>query len=366
MPTAPKQAAILATLRQIAVQGLPGAMAHEALAKAVVHLIPGDMLCFMRHDSPERLADAWINQPELLPDLGVFLSEFYDGREAEAYPAYRDFLRGRRDVDLLHDPAGRLLDSAVYHELYKKIDFRYIVRAAFREGGIARGCLTLTRGHRSRDFSREELRQLAGVLPYVTHALHVPVSATPGREHVETAEGLLICNASGEVEYASPLGRTLLHDIAEVPVTAATLSDRCLGWAAPTLCRLVGDAARLAGGRPAAAPVVVKDNARGRYVLRVWQLAATAGAGMPGLYSVSIRRQVPLALRLLENPQVLALPMREKQVCLLLAEGLETREIARRMGLKPNTAISYIRALYARLGISGRHELLASLADFDK
>jgi hypothetical protein len=36
------------------------------------------------------------------------------------------------------------------------------------------------------------------------------------------------------------------------------------------------------------------------------------------------------------------------------------------MGIKPNTTISYIRALYTRLDISGRHELLARLAGADE
>jgi DNA-binding CsgD family transcriptional regulator len=64
---------------------------------------------------------------------------------------------------------------------------------------------------------------------------------------------------------------------------------------------------------------------------------------------------------LLESETVIALPAREKAICLLLAQGLETKEIAGRLGLTINTTISYIRSLYQRLGIASRHELLARL-----
>lgn len=60
----------------------------------------------------------------------------------------------------------------------------------------------------------------------------------------------------------------------------------------------------------------------GRFVIRVWRLMAVAGSS-PDLYTVSIRRYIPTALRLMQNPEVQALPAREKQVCLLLAQGME-------------------------------------------
>lgn len=98
-------------------------------------------------------------------------------------------------------------------------------------------------------------------------------------------------------------------------------------------------------------------------VIEINAAKVAAGDGTAGLYSVSIRRYVPLALRLLECPAVVTMPGREKQIALLLAEDRETREIADRLGLTINTVISNIRSLYGRLGIGGRGELIARLLD---
>lgn len=350
-------------MRQLAVLGLPGKMVRETIARIIPQLLPCDLVAFQHLDDSGNLADAWINFPEMLPALGVYLEYFHNAMEAEAHVTFDEFFRSTAAADRMHRNTGNYLESSLYNELYKSINFRYIMRTAFRDGEAARGCLMLSRGHGTKDFSDEEMRLSVSLAPYLTHALSAPAQSAEDCDTLETAEGLLICNGNGAIEFSSPQGRALLHDIAETSMTAATLSDRCQSWAFPQLRRLIGEARLLAGGKAASVPVIVKNNTRGKYVLRVWQMNSAAKTGAPDLYSVSIRRYIPVALRLLENPLVVAMPGREKQICLLLAEGLETKKIAQRTGLTPNTAISYIRALYQRLGINSRRDLVSRLVD---
>lgn len=337
-------------------------MLHETVASVMRRLIACDLVAFQELDSAGNLAGAWINYPEMMQELSVYLERFHNALEAEAHITFDEFFRRGVAQDMMHRGTGDYLRSSLYNELYKGIDFRYIVRTAFREGDQARGCIMVSRGHHGVDFSAEALRLLREVAPYLTHAFSAPPIILADENTVETAEGQLICDATGKVEYVSAQGRRLLHDLAEVPMTAVTLSDHCLGWARPHLRRLIGEAAKLADGRPGDVPALTRVTVRGRYVMRVWRMSASPDARPgPELYSVSVRRYIPLSLRLMESDTVMALPAREKAICLLLAQGLESKEIAVRLGLRLNTVISYIRSLYGRLGITGRRELVPRL-----
>lgn len=54
--------------------------------------------------------------------------------------------------------------------------------------------------------------------------------------------------------------------------------------------------------------------------------------------------------------------MRERQVGELVAAGRTTRAIARELGLSPATVATYVRRLYAKLGVQSRGALVAALA----
>jgi DNA-binding CsgD family transcriptional regulator len=58
---------------------------------------------------------------------------------------------------------------------------------------------------------------------------------------------------------------------------------------------------------------------------------------------------------------VRALPRREKQVCLMLAEGEAPQIIAKQMGISSNAVIQHVRSIYSRLNINRREELLNAL-----
>lgn len=353
-----KPSAALSTLRQMTVLGLPGPMMREALSSVIHGLINCDLVTILDIDKEGNIADGWLSLPEIIPAFGLYMEHFHNSGEGETYTTFRDFFRGAATVDLLHRGHGRILDSKIYHEVWRRTDTRYILRAALRESGRACGGIMLARFNGAHDFTVEEVRRMEAMSSYLMHALYAPEAERRAADNAETAEGMLICGERGVVEYASPQGRMLLHEAAAVaPLTAATLSDNCHRWSAHLLARLVGNTRLLSGGWAGAVPVIEVRNRYGRYVIRAWKLGAMADGGSSALYTVSIRRYVPQALRLLQNMEVQALPAREKQVCLLLAQGMEVKEIARKMDVAPSTVITYVRKLYHRFGINSREEL---------
>jgi DNA-binding CsgD family transcriptional regulator len=56
------------------------------------------------------------------------------------------------------------------------------------------------------------------------------------------------------------------------------------------------------------------------------------------------------------------LTRREKEVALLAAEGIASKDIAERLFLSPRTVDNHLQSVYAKLGVTSRAELRAALA----
>lgn len=356
-----KPAAARSALRQLAVLGLPGKMIRNALASVIQGLVANESVTILELDENANISDGWVSLPDILPSFGLYLEHFHNAREAEAYVTFHDFFRGAATIDLLHRGHGNLLGTEIYNEIWRSADTRYILRVALREGPRACAGIMLARGHGARDFNSGEIRLVESMAPYLTHALQAPGENCEDISNAEMAEGQLICGQSGKVEYATPQGRMLLHEAAEVPLTGASLSDKCCTWAMPLLKRLIGEAGRLKEGKPGGVPIAELKTACGKYTMRTWSMASTTGSGTPDLYIISIRRHIPFALKLMQCREIQAMSGREQQVCLFLAQGMETKMIARQLGISPNTVIHYIRAIFQQLDINSRHELLPRL-----
>jgi DNA-binding NarL/FixJ family response regulator len=63
----------------------------------------------------------------------------------------------------------------------------------------------------------------------------------------------------------------------------------------------------------------------------------------------------------MRRAHALDLTSRQAEVCVLLAEGLSTGEIAERLAISQNTANEHGRLVYSRLGVHNRAELTAKL-----
>jgi DNA-binding CsgD family transcriptional regulator len=90
------------------------------------------------------------------------------------------------------------------------------------------------------------------------------------------------------------------------------------------------------------------------YQLRGQQAAAIAsGRRASGLAALCEGAATPALLGKPRSP----LTTREEQVTALAAAGLSDKEIAERLGLSARTVHAHLRSVYAKLGVSGRHQL---------
>jgi len=147
---------------------------------------------------------------------------------------------------------------------------------------------------------------------------------------------------------------------ANVPRSGAILSAPCYKWAKPLLRRLATRLSALEAGRASGVPALWLNNDSGRYELRAHRLEPGTG-GASNLVGVQIQRRVPLVLRALESPVAHTLPLREKQACLMLIQGLTVSAIASRMGISANGVAQHVRSLYRRLQLHCREDLIRAM-----
>jgi DNA-binding NarL/FixJ family response regulator len=99
---------------------------------------------------------------------------------------------------------------------------------------------------------------------------------------------------------------------------------------------------------------IVAANAFGRFRLRAFPLS-------DGRFTVVIRRQEHVLIRLADAMRGLPLSAQQREVALLLAQGLNHREIARRLRVSVNTASYHIKQLFNKLDAHDRGEVVARI-----
>ncbi len=353
-----KQSAAFAAIRQIATLGYSGELALPALMTALRDIVAYDKVSFMWLDEEfnvTNMAGSDVVPPDV---MRYYLEQFHNKLESEEIPSNRSLM-----TSLVTDRSAtlpKLTGGNLFNNIFRPGGNRHFMRLAIRNGSQPVGILYLLRPPGSRDFTREEEMHLARAAPWLTHALVSPAKVAMEGKLVEEDSGLIIADAKGTVLFFSRGAKELLHRAADVPINPRTIDGR-LDWAQALIGRLM-QALMGAGDGSAGhdAPALTIRNVAGFFVLRAyWIESATLGAGRNA--AIQIQRQVPLPLRLMQSHRLRKLPPREQQACLLLAQGLTSTEIAKRMGISRNGAVYHIRSSYNRLGISRQEELVGIL-----
>jgi len=353
-----KPSSAIATLRYLASLNLPPAMTQSTVSLLLRDVVPSETCTILWFDQGCNLRDLHSNH--LCPrEIGLrFTSHFLNQHEKDAYIPHDQFFRENSRLDLLHRRSN-FQDTAFYDEFAQPMGFGRIARLAIRRSGVPVAAIWLTRTAGDSDFSKRELVYLLEATSYAEHILVGGSNDTPC-DTLSGESGQLIADHKGIVQYVAEGAEGLLHLAAGKPRDTTVLSVGCYDWARFLLLRLGRRIVALEMGQKADVPMIVVHNTSGSYILRACRLRDAIGKAS-NLISVQITRQIPLKLRLLELPQVRALPSREKQTCLLLLEGKSTREIALVMGVSSNAIVQHVRSLYNRLSVHSREDMLLAL-----
>lgn len=259
---------------------------------------------------------------------------------------FTDLANRQEPVGVLSlDTGGQPQSCHRFHEfLQPRFGFTDELRAAFRSEGMTWGVLALYRGPGGPAFSRQDAATLASVHELVAEAIRgLLFTGQPGTRHTSTEPAIIIVDSRGQPVQMTQTARERINELG--------------GWdkdSLPTNLLSVAAHARTS-------PQLARAHARtstGRWLtLRATTLGEPAESANVVITIDATPRaelsQVALAAA--------GLTQRELDVSTLVLQGASTRDIAHTLYLSPHTVQDHLKAVFAKLGVSSRREMIAKL-----
>jgi DNA-binding CsgD family transcriptional regulator len=340
-----------AAIERFADAGLPAQELLEEVAARIDRVVPSDgyflgatdpetTLCMgagIVHQLPAELCRPTWDYEFLVPD----------------YLKFTDVARSGRDVADLHEATGgRPERSPRWREYGTATGFRAELRATFTIGGAAWGVGQFDRLGDAPGYSDAEKTWLGRVAPVVARGLRQALIAEPAAAPTSRGPGIVVLDRDGRVVSTTREAEAWLDDIGPAftaPAgTAFPLPFLASAYAAHA--RAMADPESPAGAPPT----------RLRTRSGVWLLMhASMLQGMEQLALViEPARAGDVAPLIVE---AYGLTRRELEVARAIARGLGTAEIASTLCLSPHTVRDHVKALFEKVGVSSRGELIAKM-----
>ena len=353
--------AAIAHFRQLCCLGIDSQTAMPSLLPALRRLVGSTNTVFSWADDRGDIVNVYVDQPIPQTVASAFFSQFVNDR-ANNYSAIglRNFKQpGRMVYNSAQVFPKTFYRSEMYEMVWQPAQSDKLLWAAVPDNRGRPHGIGLTRMMGDPSFSQRDEQILGQLLPYLMHAVSAPDKGPS--ELVESGEsGLIIVNAIGQVQHQSPESHRLLVLAAHPRLATGHVDWRSDQLISVILTKLRQNLAALMTGNPVPPPGWAQENRWGRFAFRAFPLAPTEDSGNP-LVAILIERQVPIQLALMEAMQHLPLSIKQKQVCLLLAEDLSYRAIADRLHIKPNTVIDHVRKIYDKMDVRSHEELRKKL-----
>jgi DNA-binding CsgD family transcriptional regulator len=321
----------------------------RALASQLQAAVPGEALLLLRTDPTTLLPTDGVVEA-LPPGL---CKPFWDNELLE-----QDFNKfvalarsGMPAATLRAATGGELSRSRRYLTMYRPLGVSDELRVSLtaRDGscwGIAQ--LVRTAGG---TFSERERDLLAAAAPAMAGLLRQAFAAGPTRA-AAFGPALVILDRNGEIDSITPEAKEWLAELADGSGTGMA--------PVPEPVYVVAGRARAArsgvGGEPACAQV--RSAAGGWLHLHATCLETTVDS-RDTVAVVITPAQVPDLVPLLALGY--RLTQREQQVLRFLARGMTTSEITARLGISAHTVRDHIKALFGKVGVRSRAELVARI-----
>jgi DNA-binding CsgD family transcriptional regulator len=266
---------------------------------------------------------------------------------------YRDIARAEVPAASLRATVADPRQSARYREFLDPMGFTDELRALLRVGDSPWGAINLLRRRGQPAFSRQETDLVASLSAPLGEALRM--RARPAGFLGETISGgrpgLLLFDPDGGLVSANHEARAWL---AELPHDQDLPSELGVGVPMWMLGTVFG---ALAGGDGTARARV--RTRRGTWLVCHASLLCDADDVLTGVAVViepaSAAEVAPIIV------QAYDLTDREQQITSLIARGASTADIAEELFLSAHTVRDHVKAIFAKVGVNSRGELVAQL-----
>ena len=343
--TLPAAESSLDAIHRLASTGLPAQELLEQAAARIERVVPSDGW-FMAATDPETTLCIGTG---LLRDLPAEQCQPHWDYEflVPDYLKYADIVRSGRRVADLHDATGgRPERSPRFKQFSAATGFRSEVRVVFTAGEAAWGLAQLNRlrGRFSDDEKTWLERAAASIAPGLRRAMVAEPAGSPAQVR---GPGIVLLDGAGRVVSATAEAVEWLDELAP-ELLMSDVGDLRLPFHAH------GFAARVRAAHEDGEPQI---RSRLRTRRGVWLLmhgAVLEGTGQVALI-IEPAKSADVAPLIVE---AYGLTGRELEVTRAIARGLTTTEIAGELHLSPHTVRDHVKALFEKVGVSSRGELV--------
>ena len=266
---------------------------------------------------------------------------------------FRDLARSPLGVGSLYDATdGQPARSARYREFLAPQGYGDELRAAFRLGESTWGVMDLYRDRARAAFSDAEIELVRTIVPAVASALRTFAARSGATPPGVDGPGTALFQPNGTL--------LSLDDQAERLFVEVGGPD----WATFPLpmtpvYAVVARASAVLEGRDRGPASVRLRSASGRW-LSVHASCLRGADGQPGPTALTIEpaKSAQIAPIIVE---AYGLTPREQEITRGVSRGLSNQEIAAELFLSPHTVRDHLKAIFAKIGVASRGELVAKL-----
>lgn len=320
----------------------------DEVDQAVSELIRFDSSCWLSLDPSTLLPTShFTRQLDSQHLMEIAENEFLE----KDFNKFADLSRATPPVATLsHATHGDLTRSHRHRKVLAPVGYAGgdEMRAVFLDGRSAWGCVALHRRHG--EFTAQEANVLADLAQPIGDAIHrALLHSALKRSHGPDLPGLILIAGDGSVDNVSPAAQRLLSELLDstesvdgVPLVVASLvADLRSAWYAHPLEPHTVHVPSRSGQWYHLCAALLDDRADGRVSVIVHQSKETG---------------IPLPIGDMHQ-----LTSREREVAGLVLRGCSTHEIAASLHLSPYTVQDHLKAVFAKLQVRSRRELVAKI-----
>lgn len=352
-----KASAAIAGIRRLSALGLPG---HEVIPPMLrrMHGVVGSATNSFHWVDADGRPSGWYFEPPYLPESARLVAEMQNGaRGTPTLPTHRVFGAGRRAVRRAPLPAD-FHGSEAYRRTWQPRGIHHALEAVVDDGRRPFGVLVLYRGPDEPEFAAEDLEAVSALLPLFARACGGPPSYD-GERAPATPPAFAVVGLDGEIRHAGADARLQLALALHPCLNHRSCGRGCATADTGVTVQLAAICAALPVD-PRLATTLRLHSPWGRFTLRAQRLQPAHAEGVP-LVGIAVEHEVPLSVAVDAALDASALSPRQRELCLLLVAGGSYAAVGARMGISEQTAISYARVIFAKLGARSREELLHQL-----
>jgi DNA-binding CsgD family transcriptional regulator len=268
---------------------------------------------------------------------------------------FTDLARGPRAVADLHAATGgRPTRSPRWRTLHAITGWESELRAAFAVDGAAWGLASFHRMPESGRFSDAEVAWVDDVARVVARGLRAALLGHPG-VGATRGPGVIVLDAAGSIASMTPEAEAWLDEVEDWTPGR--------GVRGPMPFRVLAEAAALRarggeGDDPVARRMRIRTRAGVWLLLHVSFLPASREEDARAVLVIEPARASDVAPLIIE---AYGLTDREVEVARMIARGMKTAEIAERLFLSAHTVRDHVKAIFEKVGVSSRGEMVAKV-----